>query len=230
MLAAAPWSLAVFTLSLPFALADTPLYQLTDLVFVALTLINLIAFARMTFAWHRAVVLGNIPRDTTARGGTAEAKHLVLLAALAIAVAALGRATGDLPFVVYVLLNGAEDIRFWGALIASTAIIWLPVLYALATYGLSLPRVATTGEYGFGHIRAAMPYPRWPLMLMLLALVVVAGFTASVLSPLTYTFVTGADVAYAALGVVLSVLATFVVTAMYAVAYRDATGRAGESA
>ncbi|MNL78103.1 hypothetical protein D3C87_2044190 [compost metagenome] len=67
-------------------------------------------------------------------------------------------------------------------------------------------------------------------MLVLLALVVVAGFTASVLYPLTYTFVTGADVAYAALGVVLCVLATFVATAMYAVAYRDATGRADEGA
>lgn len=230
MLAAAPWSLAVFALSLPFALADTPLYRLTDLVFVALTLINLIAFARVTFAWHRVIVLGDSPRDATARGGTAEAKHLVLLGAIAIAVGALARATGNLPFVVYVLLNGAEDIRFWGALIASATVIWLPVLYALATYGLSLPRVAATGEYGFGDIRAVMPYPRWPLMLVLLALVVVAGFTASVLYPLTYTFVTGADVAYAALGVVLCVLATFVAMAMYAVAYRDSKGRAGESA
>lgn len=184
----------------------------------------------MTFAWQRVVVLADSPHNATARGGTAEAKHLVLLGAIAIAVGALARATGNLPFVVYVLLNGAEDIRFWGALIASATVIWLPVLYALAKYGLSLPRVAVTGDYGFGNIRAAMPYPRWPLMLVLLALVVVAGFTASVLSPLTYTFVTGADVAYAALGVVLCVLATFVAMAMHAVAYRDATGRAGEGA
>lgn len=83
MLAAAPWSLAVFTLSLPFALADNPLYRLTDLRFVALTLINLIAFARMTFAWHRVVVLGDPPRNATARGGTEEARHLVLLGAIA---------------------------------------------------------------------------------------------------------------------------------------------------
>jgi len=230
MLAAAPWSLAVFTLSLPFALADTPLYRLTDLVFVALTLINLIAFARMTFSWHRVVVLGDGARHATAHGGTAEAKHLVLLGAIAIVVAALGHATGNLPFVVYVLLNGANDTGFWSALIASAAVIWVPVLYALATYGLSLPRVATTGEYGFRGIRAAMPYRRWPLMLVLLMLVVVAGFTASALYPLTYTFAMGADLAYAALGVVLCVLITFAATAMYAVAYRDSVDGMGDRA
>ncbi len=31
-------------------------------------------------------------------------------------------------------------------------------LYALAMYGLSLPRVAVTGKYGFQAARTAMPY------------------------------------------------------------------------
>lgn len=228
MLGAAPWSLAIFTLSLPFALMTSRLHQYVDLLWVALALVNLIAFARMTFAWHRVVVLGEAGRATTERGGNAEARHLVLLAAFAIPVAMLVGANGDVPFIVYVLLNGADDARFWVALIAVQLLIWVPVFYVLATYGLSLPRVAATGEYGFRNIRATMQYPRWPLMLLLLVLLSVAGYFNSDLVELR-RHLTGADAIGGAiagtipgaLGVLLCVPIIFVTMAMYGVAYRD---------
>lgn len=220
MLAAAPWSLAIFTLSLPFALMTTRLYQRIDLLWVVLALVNLIAFAKMTYAWHRVVVLGDAGRSDATQGSTGEARHLVLLALFAIALAVLTRANGDVPFIVYVLLNGAEDARFWAALVAVQLLIWVPVCYLLAVYGLCLPRVAATGEYGFRSIRATMRYPRWPLMAMLLLLVSVAGYFNSDLVELRLDL-TNIDALWGAVGVLLCVPITFVLTALYAVAYRD---------
>lgn len=220
MLAAAPWSLAVFTLTLPFALLVYRLNQATDLLWVALALVNLIAFSRMSFAWHRVVVLGDVSGARVAHGGTAEAKHLLLLSALAIGVAALMRATGDVPFVLYMMLDGRADAVFFGSVIAAIALVWLPVLYLLAAYGLSLPRAVATGTYGFRGIRASMRYPRWPLMLTLFLLLAVATLAYGYLYPLTY-FVTGAGVARSVFAVLLSVMMTFVLMTMLAVAYRD---------
>lgn len=220
MLSAAPWSLAIFTLSLPFALMTTRLYQPIDGLWVLLALVNLIAFAKMSFAWHRVVVLPDAARATAERGTTAEARHLALLAAFAIPVALLARANGDVPFIVYMLLNGAEDARFWAALIAVQVLIWVPVSYLLATYGLCLPRLAATGEYGFRTIRATMRYPRWPLMLVLLLLVSVAGYFNSDLVELR-RHLTAAGAYAGALGILLCVPITFVLMAMVGVAYRD---------
>ena len=113
MLAAAPWSLAVFTLSLPFALLTPKPYQFRDWLFVVLALVNLIAFARMSYAWHR--VVNHAADDGAARGSAGEARHLVLLAALAIGVTYLARVCGDLPFVLYALLDGKTDKVFFSS-------------------------------------------------------------------------------------------------------------------
>lgn len=238
MLAAAPWSLAAFTLTLPFALTFSRLNQPSDLLWAALALINLIAFARMTYAWHRIAALGEAASLPAARGGSGEARYLVLLSAIAIVITALARATGDLPYAVYMLLDAPPDGRFYAALLAALAVIWLPVLYALAVYGVSLPRAAVTGEYGLGGIRAdeagtggvraPMPYPRWPLMVCLLALIAMASFAAINLEPLTYGAFEADHWPMAAPSVLLCVPITFVVMAMYAVAYRDSVGGAHE--
>lgn len=229
MLAAAPWSLAVFTLTLPFALLVYRLNQARDLLWVALALVNLIALSRMTFAWHRVVVLrgageaggaGNIGDIGDVRGGTAEAKHLLLLSALAIGTAVLMRATGDIPFVLYMMLDGPANAVFFGSVIAAIALVWVPVLYLLAAVGTSLPRAVATGEYGFRSMRAAMRYPRWPVMLTLFLLIVVATFAYGYLFPLTY-FVREAELAKGVFTILLSVVMTFVLMTMLAVAYRD---------
>nr|WP_255702020.1 hypothetical protein [Bordetella sp. LUAb4] len=220
MLGAAPKSLAVFAFSLPFALLVSRLYQPSDCLFVLAALVNLIAFARTTFAWHRVVNQRDAKDSAGADGSTGEARHLVLLAAITIAVAALGRATGDVPYILYVVMNAPADAVFFGTLIVLLALIWVPVLYALAVYGLTLPRTALTGDYGFRGIRAAMPYKRWPLMLMLLVLVSVAGLTYGFLYELKHDF-TATGPIQALLGTILCVLIAFVVTTMYAVAYRD---------
>ncbi|ALM86558.1 hypothetical protein ASB57_29740 [Bordetella sp. N] len=221
MLGAAPWSLAVFVLTLPFALLTSTLYQYRDVLFAVAAVVNLIAFARVTFAWHRAVLLAD-DAGTGVEGGRGGGgvRYLVLLVAITIAVTALGRVTGDVPFVLYMVMNAPSSLVFFGALIPLLAVVWLPVLYLVATYGLSLPRVAATGAYGFRGLRAAMPYKRWPLLLMLLVLVLLAGIAYGFLYPLTY-YLTAEGAVQGALATLLCVLAVFVVTAMYAVAYRD---------
>ena len=148
----------------------------------------------------------------------------MLLAALAIGVTYLARICGDLPFVLYALLDGKNDTVFFACLTALMALIWLPVLYALAVAGLSLPRVAVTGEYGFRDARAAMRYPRWPLMLALLLLLAIGSFVAMDLQPLLY-YPTGARIAYGVVGTLLCVLITFLLMTMVAVAYRDRAGQ-----
>ncbi|EHK63588.1 hypothetical protein KYC_24687 [Achromobacter arsenitoxydans SY8] len=220
MLAAAPWSLVVFTLTLPFALIAPAFYGTLAWVTLALAAVNLIAFARTTFAWHRVAVLGTAPDVGAARGGSGEARHLVLLGLIAIGLTALARATGDLPYVIYMLLGGANEPLFYGVLIASLVVLWAPVLRAVAMYGLCLPNAAVKGEYAFQAMRAAMRYRRWPLMAALFALLVLGAQTAGQLWPLAYAF-TGLGLAQGAVAVLGCVAMTFVLTTMFAVAYRD---------
>ncbi len=226
MLAAAPWSLAAFTLTLPFALMSANLYPYAGWPLLALSLISLIALARVTFAWHRVIGLQDPADVAAARGGPAEARHLALLGALVIALAALVRGTGNLPFMVYMVTGGADDYLFWSALAAALLLVWLPVLYALAVYGLALPRAAVTGEYGFRGLRAAMPYPSWPLMLALFLLAALAGYAGYALRTQIYEY-PEVGMAQGVLAALLCVPLMFVVNTMHAVAYRDsAPGRA----
>jgi len=220
MLAAAPWSLALFILSLPFALLISNLFPYGNGLFMALALINLIALARMTGAWHRVVKPGGLTGVGAHRGNAAQARHLALLGALVITATAMARATGDLPYVIYMVLAGSNDAVFWSALCAALALIWVPTLYALAMYGLSLPRVAVTGKYGFQAARTAMPYKPWPLMLALLMLIAAAGHAGYILGMLAYGY-PDVGLARAAISALLCVPLVFVVAAMYAVAYRD---------
>lgn len=228
MLAAAPWSLALFTVSLPFALLTANLFPYGDGLFMALALINLIALARMTCAWHRAVKPGDLTGAGATRSSAAQARHLALLSALVIAAIAMARATGDLPYVIYMVLAGSDDAVFWSALCAALALIWVPTLYALAMYGLSLPRAAVTGEYGFQAARAAMPYKPWPLMLALLMLIAAAGHAGYILGMLAYGY-PDVGLARAAMSALPCVPLVFVVAAMYAVAYRDSCEPAAQA-
>jgi len=221
MLGAAPWALLAFILSLPFALLVSTLYKPSDQLFVMLAWVNVIALARMTYAWHMVVILGDAEGTaSSAPGRLGEAQHLVLLAAITVPVAILGRITGDVPYIVYSVMDAPTDMVFAETLLAVLALIWLPVLYALSVLGLSLPRSAVTGAYGFRGNRAAMPYRRWPLILTLLVLVSVAGETYGLSYSLKHYY-TGVGLAQVIVGTVLCALVTFVVTAMYAVAYRD---------
>ncbi len=220
MLAAAPWSLAVFVLTLPFALIVSSLYRLQDWMILAAALVCLIAFARTTYAWHRVVLLGETARTAAARGGSPEARHFVLLGGLAVGGMAIARATGDLPYVLYMLIGGGNDELFYGMLMALLALVWLPVLYGLAVYGLSLPCAAVTGTYGFGAMRGAMRYPRWPLMLAFLTLLVLGAHASNDLRPMLYDYV-GVQALQGVLAAVGCVGVIFVLTAMTAVAYRD---------
>ncbi len=220
MLAAAPWSLAVFVLTLPFALIVSSLYRLQDWMILAAALVCLIAFARTTYAWHRVVLLGETARTAAARGGSPEARHFVLLGGLAVGGMAIARATGDLPYVLYMLIGGGNDELFYGMLMALLALVWLPVLYGLAVYGVSLPRAAVTGTYGFGAVRGAMRYPRWPLMLAFFMLLVLGAHAANDLRPMLYDPV-GVQALQGVLGAVACVAMIFVLTAMTSVAYRD---------
>jgi len=220
MLAAAPLSLALFILSLPFALLITNLFPYGNGLFMALALINLIALARMTCAWHRVVQPADLTDVGATRGSAAQARHLALLCALVIAGTAMARATGDLPYVIYMVLAGSNDAVFWSVLCAALALIWVPTLYALAMYGLSLPRAAVAGEYRFHAARAAMPYKPWPLMLALLMLIAAAGHAGYILGMLAYGY-PDVGLARAAMSALLCVPLVFVVATMYAVAYRD---------
>ena len=98
------------------------------------------------------------------------------------------------------------------------ALIWLPVLYALAVVGC--PCRASRSPGGMDSAtRAAMRYPRWPLMLALLLLLVIGSFIAMDLQPLLY-YPPRAH----RLCTLLCVLITFLLMTMVAVAYRDRAG------
>ena len=224
MLAAAPWSLAAFLLSLPFAILAATLAWTGSALYMLLALINLIAFARVTFAWHRVVVLGSGANPDAARGGSAEARHLMVFSVLVLIVAVLARATGDLPYVLYMLMNGPDTNKFLAALVPAVLVVWLPVLVCVAVLALSLPRTAVTGDASLQGIRAAMPYPRWPLVLALAVLVSLGGFAHSGLTEYLH-YATNAGLLWTAGYVVLFAVMTFVVAAMVAVAYRDGVRR-----
>ena len=102
------------------------------------------------------------------------------------------------------------------------ALIWLPVLYALAV--VACPCASRSRASMDSATRAAMRYPRWPLMLALLLLLVIGSFIAMDLQPLLY-YPTGARIAYGVVGTLLCVLITFLLMTMVAVAYRDRAGQ-----
>ncbi len=219
MLAAAPWSLAVFLLSLPFTILAASLYWLKGGLFLLFALVNLIAFSRMTFAWHRVIARADDTR-IEAGGSTAQAWHLVMLGLLAVVVTALARATGDPPYVLFALMNGPASGLFFAVLVPVVLVLWLPILYGLALLAPALPRAAVTGATGLRGVRAAMPYRRWPLMLALGILVSAGGLAHSALYEYLGYAVDGGPywiVAYLTLFIVM----TFVVGAMVSVAYRD---------
>ena len=218
MLAAAPWSLAVFVLSLPFAILAASLYWIQGGVFLLLALVNLIAFSRMTFAWHR-VIAGEGARAEAVQGGTPQAWHLLMLGGLVIVVAALARATGDLPYVLYVVLDAPPTALFFAALILVVLAIWLPVLYALATLAPALARAAVTGVAGFRGLRGEAVYPRWPLMLALGMLVSAGGLAHNKLFEYL-GYATREGLAWVAVYLALFIVLTFVAGIVVSVAYR----------
>ena len=185
---------------------------------MVLALVNLIAFARMSYAWHR--VVNHAADDGAARGSAGEARHLVLLAALAIGVTYLARVCGDLPFVLYALLDGKTDKVFFSSLTALMALIWLPVLYALA--------VAARRGHGRVWIPRRARGDALPALAADAGAAAVAGdrqlhrhgpATAAVLPHRR------ARIAYGVVGTLLCVLITFLLMTMVAVAYRDRAGQ-----
>lgn len=220
MVAAAPWSFGLFVLSLPFALLVSRSFGSIQYAFLVLALVNMIALARMTFAWHRVIVLGDAVN--AGGGGNAEAKHLALLMLFVIVAAAVLRATADMPIVIYFAMGGVGDTRFFVTLFAILAVLWVPMLYAGSVYALSLPRAAVAGEYGFREARAAMPFKRWPLAAALFALILSVGL-AKVMMLNVANRLKVSDIAYGVLFLACTIIMTLVVTAMCAVAYREST-------
>ena len=150
-----------FTLRLRPSAADAKPYQFRDWLFVALALVNLIAFARMSYAWHRS----SITRPTMARRAAAPARPATWCCWPRWPLASpIWRASAAICSCSYALLDGKNDTVFFACLTALMALIWLPVLYALA--GGTVPAARR------GHRRIWIPrrargdaLPRWPLML-----------------------------------------------------------------
>lgn len=220
MLAAAPWSFGLFILTLPFAMAVPRFGGSVRYLFFALALLNLLALARTTYAWHRTIVLADAMDSRGVQQTEAEAKHLALLTLFIAVPVLILRATEDIPILIYFAMDGASDARFFIALFLAMAAVWGPMLYAGASFALSLPSAAVSGKYGFRALRIAMRVKRWPLVLALLMLTALVGFAKSAMREVV-RYATASGVAYTVLFVVLSIVMIVFVTAMFAVAYRE---------
>lgn len=222
MVAAAPWSLCVFFLSLPFALLASKSVGAIQFVFLLLALINLLALARMTFAWMDVVASRDVVIEQPKRPANAEAKHLALLVLFVVVAGAVLRASADIPLWLYFALNSGGDAKFFVALFSLLGLIWVPTIYAGAVYVPSLPRAASSGEYGFKVVRQTMAFRRWPLAIVLFGLVVSAGVTKTLVVDVARR-VTLSGIAYGLLGMLICTAMMVIAAVMAAVAYRESS-------
>lgn len=227
LLRAAPWAFGVFVLTLPLTLL-LPHLSLASSGFLSFGVINLLALARMSVAWHRDIVLQGRSGVAGPQSGRAEWKYFALLAFFIAVVLAVLYVTYRVPIIIYFSLDRGGDTVFFICLFLALAAIWGPVLYLAATFALSLPRVAVSGTYAFLRVRRASPVSAWPLMSMLFLLAVFLLFTGAYLS-VAVSEMSAAAIALAVLGVLLCTALVMMTTTMCAVAYRESSASAGSA-
>lgn len=222
MVASAPWSLCLFILTLPFAFLAFKSVGTIQYVFLMLALVNLLALARMTFAWTGVIAEADPTVQQPVRTGNAEARHLALVMLFVVVAGALLRASADIPLLLYFAMNGVGDSKFFAILFTVLGLLWIPTAYAGALCLPSLARAASVGEYGFGAMRRAMRFRRWPLAVALFALIVFAGFTKTMVAEVARRM-TWSGVAYGLVGSLICVALIVIVTVMAAIAYRESS-------
>ncbi len=228
MVASAPWSLCVFFLSLPFALLAFKSVGAIQFLFLLLALINLLALARMTFAWTDVVASRDAVVEQPKRAANAEAKHLALLVLFVVVAGAVLRASADIPLWLYFALNSGGDAKFFVALFCVLGLIWVPTISAGAVYVPSLPRAASSGEYGFKVVRQTMVFRRWPLAMVLFSLVVSAGVTKTLVADIARR-ATLSGIAYGLAGMLICTAMLVIATMMAAIACRESSRGSAET-
>jgi hypothetical protein len=229
MMATAPGSLAAFIITLPFALLVSDSVGTMQFVFLLLAMVNLLALARVTFAWFGMLVGRDTAAAQLARGGNAEAKHLALLVLFVVVVGAILRASADIPILLYFAMKGVGDAGFFIALFIVLGLLWVPFVYAGAVVALSWVRAVAAGEYGFKAMRDAMRFKRWPLVTALFVLLVSVGFTKAMVADVA-RFPTTSGVGFSAAGMLISIGMFVIVSVMCAVAYRESVPQAADTA
>lgn len=227
MMTAAPWSLALFVLSLPFVLLTPKLIQLVHPGFVAILCAgNLLTLVHVSLAWHRRIAAYGAAEGPRGAGW----KYLVLIVLFSALAVALVSANDVMPFLVYIALNNrGGDVLFFACVFAAWAVMWGGLPYLIGTFALSLPSVAVSGKYDFRRLRGALRTSVWPMVGMQLMLIGSAVLTRVALSRLLWER-SGASLAQSVLGIVFCVVSVLVATAMCAVAYRELRADAGDRA
>lgn len=220
MLTAAPWSLAVFVVTLPIALILTWYAGPYLPLFLLLAVLNMVALARVTLVWYRMTILEGAAYVWTPWGGRARARYLIVLVLLIAVAAALLQMTGDIPYVVYVVLSESSEVLFYGALFVVLLMVWTPFMYVGSVCLLSLAHAAVTGKFGYWRTRPSLRFKRWPLMAALCLLMSCAGVTRSMLTDYGKIWSTD-NLGYGVSGMLLCIVLAGVVTVMSAVAYRE---------
>ncbi|MFD4839890.1 hypothetical protein ACFWP0_20470 [Achromobacter sp. NPDC058515] len=230
LMTSAPWSLAVFVLSLPIVLLAPRLIELAHPGLVALVaVVNLLALVRVSMSWHRLIALSGPAEGPAWRLGRAGWKYLGLVVVFAVVAAALVSANDVMPFLVYVALNNVGgDVLFFGSVLAAWAVMWGGVPYVLGTFALSLPRVAVSGKYDFLRMRK-LRASIWPLVGVQLMLIGSAALARDTLSRAMFAR-SGGSFAFGSLGILFCAASVLMATAMCAVAYRELARGAGDGA
>ncbi|MGH8818507.1 MAG: hypothetical protein ACREX5_18070 [Achromobacter pestifer] len=218
---AAPWAFCVFVLTLPLTLL-LPHLSLVATGFLLVGVINVLALARISVAWHRDILSDGRSGRAGWRLDRAEWKYFALLALFIAVVLAVVYATSRVPILIYFSLNRGGDTVFFISLFLALAAIWGPVLYLAATFAQSLPRVAVSGTYEFLRVRRASRVSAWPLMSMLFLLAVFLAFTGGYLS-VGVSKMSATAIALGILGILVCTAQVMMTTAMCAVAYREST-------
>ncbi|CAB3685081.1 hypothetical protein [Achromobacter pestifer] len=220
MLTAAPCSLAVFVVTLPVALILTRYAGSYLPLFLLLAVLNMVALARVTLAWYRMTILEGAVYAWTPWGGRARARYLIVLVLLIAVAAALLQTTGDIPYMVYVVLSENSEVLFYCVLFVVLVLVWTPFMYLGSVGLLSLAHMAVTGKLEYASMRPSMRFKRWPLMAALCLLMACAGVTRSMLTDYGKIWSTD-NLGYGVLGMLLCIILAGVVTVMSAVAYRE---------
>ncbi|CCH09111.1 hypothetical protein [Achromobacter xylosoxidans] len=180
LFAAAPLAFVLFALSLPGALLLGQLDGRLDGWFMLAGAINLLALARLALAWQRRLARASDIKPAAALGRIdgAYVRVLALLVLACCAIAALKAVSLTLGLALYFKLPGVSSTVFLAIALLAWLALWLPVMYWLGAWSLSLPRAALTDRYGLARSRQALRGRVWPfagLLLLLTGITEVTG-------------------------------------------------------
>lgn len=218
MFAAAPLAFIVFVLSLPGALLLDQIGGPRERWLLLASVVCWLSLGRMALAWQRH--LAQDPRGAPLRINGAQVRVLVLILVAILLVSTLKSFSRTLAMALYFQMPNTSSVVFLTIAMLLWLALWLPVMYCMGAWSLSLPQAALTDHYGWKSSRQWLRGRVWPFSAMLLLLIGATAVATGSLTTALHTRWTSA-IATAGAALILTVVLILAFAILCAVAFRE---------